>query len=203
MPKNVTPNSSVQSKRFWNEYYDSGGVGTKRKRPATDIFEAVDAVYLDTSHASILDFGCGPGRWAEYWQGRGLKYDGYDASQSAVERAQLNRHSYLFTSDIADLATTYDVIFTCTVMIHNADLAPIIEWFANHVSAGSRIITIESVWDEEEAEAKKKHHKELHTNQFVWHRTREEYLAAWPSTFNLVHEDQFRKNITCFAWDVS
>lgn len=202
MQNSATPDTLKQSKAFWNNLYDYGGANNKRRK-RTDIYEAVDRVRLDDGFVDLLDFGCGVGRWADYWRSRGLDYGGYDSSESAIIKAKANKPHSSFTDDITMLDTTYDVVFTCTVMIHIEVLSPIIEWIANHCRAGSRIITIETVWPADKIEEKYQQHKNMHDSDFVFYRTREEYLAAWPSTFNLIHEDQFRKNISCFAWEVS
>jgi SAM-dependent methyltransferase len=52
----------------------------------------------------VLDAGCGPGRDAEYFHGRGLDPVGIDAARSMVEYARAKRPGRYLQMDIRDLA---------------------------------------------------------------------------------------------------
>ncbi|HJT81716.1 MAG TPA: class I SAM-dependent methyltransferase [Chthoniobacterales bacterium] len=76
------------------------------------------------------DLGCGTGRSAAWLASRGVKMiDGVDATPEMLDRA---RDRQLFSSlHLADVcatglpATTYDLVMTCLVDEHLADLAPL------------------------------------------------------------------------------
>lgn len=117
-----------------SEYWDERW----RQNEATEIdkpvAEAVGNAIIDLDCESVLDFGCGVGRWRPFFQSRGYDYFGHDASIEAIKRGS--------AKGIVYGQRMCDIVFTNTVLIHADDSA-----FAEILSLARKyIVCLETVW---------------------------------------------------------
>lgn len=105
---------------------------------------------------SVLDIGCGVGRWSRLLGQRGARVTGVDLSPTMIEEARrrahqdgLGDHCRLEVSDIADLnlGERFSFILGVTVLQHVLDEARLesaVRAIAAHVEDGGRIVLLEA-----------------------------------------------------------
>jgi SAM-dependent methyltransferase len=90
---------------------------------ALDIVVERIADHRELHNASLLDYGCGSARWAEYFIDKGLTYHGVDISSAMIELSrQLHPElplAVLGTDEAEFDAEAFDVICSIAVIHHN------------------------------------------------------------------------------------
>jgi len=101
--------------------------------------------------AKVMEFGCGVGRWANYFLGQGASYIGVDISEGMLEmarervpRAELHR---IDSSELPLPENEIDLAFSITVLHHNShkDQRAIIDEMVRVTKPGGFILLMEGV----------------------------------------------------------
>ena len=120
----------------------------------SDYFAAYKANYV-TNHAvsrgaagKILDYGCGVGLLARHLKRHspGMQVDGYDVSESSLERTDPGLRSQgIFTSRIEQLGRDYEIAVLANVLHHvkPSDRPKVILEATTHLSHGGRLVVFE------------------------------------------------------------
>jgi len=90
-----------KDKNCYNEIYKSGGYGGAYLKKAKNVpiystlWEKVANLVSNSGYSKVIDFGCGPGQFAEIMNSidSDVKYVGYDFSDVAIARAQSKKIS--------------------------------------------------------------------------------------------------------------
>jgi len=94
-------------------------------------------------HLSVLDYGCGIGRWTFFLSEDGRGYVGYDPVPRAIEIAEDLNPRELFTTD-RELCDNADLGWTCTVLQHLCD-SQVIDALSFLREKCERLILVENV----------------------------------------------------------
>lgn len=112
--------------------------------------------YIPGTGASLLDLGCGVGRWSRLAANRGARVVGVDLSPTMIEEATrraavdgVAQRCAFFTSDLSsfDLGRRFDRILGVTVLQHILSPEPFHDAVANirrHLAPGGRAILLEA-----------------------------------------------------------
>ncbi len=100
------------------------------------------------ANGRILDYGCGVGILARYLRRRvpKMQVDGFDVSANSLERIDPELRSQgVFTSDLAELGTNYEVVVLANVLHHIApeERRSVVAEAASRLSPGGRIMIFE------------------------------------------------------------
>lgn len=74
--------------QIWENVFATIPEETWRTAPPSKAMEACLSFFLENGVQSVLDIGCGVGRWAIYLAKNGLKVKGMDFSETAVRIAK-------------------------------------------------------------------------------------------------------------------
>jgi SAM-dependent methyltransferase len=116
-------------------------------------FAYLESQWGSLSNRSVLDLGCGRGRWVREYSSRGAQVTGVDISPEAIEliAKEIPQHRFL-CQDIARLtvpASTFDVVNSVTVLQHLPEkaqrtLLPLIE---KSLKPGGYLVLLENLVD--------------------------------------------------------
>jgi 2-polyprenyl-3-methyl-5-hydroxy-6-metoxy-1,4-benzoquinol methylase len=129
----------MSQERRGSDYYDEMYSHDDRtyERPHTSpyypLFSKVCQLVKTAGFATVLEVGCGSGVLAEMLIASGVRYEGFDLSPVAIEKAQKrNPAGRFFVGNAADPAayrTSYDALVCCEVLEHvDDDLSAIERW---------------------------------------------------------------------------
>lgn len=143
---------------------------------------------------SVLDLGCGVGRWGELFCRKGTFYMGIDGSKKMIQRAEENLSGYenkkllvgnlrnvdkVLLSVMANSQQKFDIIFICGVLMYlnDTDVAAILRMLPSWLKNGGQICFIESMAESERLTLKDIYSKDLKQNYSAIYRTNKEFLA--------------------------
>ena len=135
----------------------SGGVGLcdrftdyAHRLGMRNSFAYLTAQWGTFENLSVLDVGCGRGRWVREFASRGCQVTGLDVSDEAVRllAAKLPQHTFL-AGDITDQAfhpETFDLVNSVTVLQHLPyDAQPVaVEVISNSIKKGGYLLMLEA-----------------------------------------------------------
>jgi SAM-dependent methyltransferase len=90
-----------------------------------NIFRILESQWGSLSHRSVLDLGCGRGRWSKEYARRGAELTGVDISAEAVSLLadEMPKHHFI-SQDITSLSfpdESFDIVNSVTVLQHMPD----------------------------------------------------------------------------------
>ncbi len=149
---------------------------------------------------TVLDLGCGIGRWGELFCRKGAYYIGVDSSAKMIEMAQENLRDYqnkkLLVCNLRDLddalriignegAFKCDIVFFCGVLMYlnDADVKAVLGKIPDVINADCRICFIESMAEGSRLTLKDIYSQELKQNYSAIYRTAEEFRQLMAEAF--------------------
>ncbi len=106
-------------KAYWEKRAENWDKQAGDKLP--DI-EKLEPLFLEIKPETILDVGCGSGRWYPYFKKQGVKYRGIDISENLVRMAQQKFPQGMFKTakveDIPKPPIKFDLAFCYTTLEH-------------------------------------------------------------------------------------
>lgn len=105
---------------------------------------------------SVLDLGCGIGRWSRLLAGRGAEVVGVDVSQAMIDEARARSERggvadrvdyHVCDLGALDLGRTFDLVLAVTVLQHildDAGFARAVANVARHLAPGGRAVLLEA-----------------------------------------------------------
>lgn len=123
---------------YWNRRW-------KRTTPTSPPIEYIKLVSQRVDRVvdlpkRVLDYGCGIGRWVDFWTQLDFEYEGLDVSKEAINQARLAHPAAKFTL-LPNAPDPFDLLFTCKVLIHT-ELGEVAKLAQN----SSTLILIEASW---------------------------------------------------------
>jgi SAM-dependent methyltransferase len=147
--------------------------------------------FIGTGKKTVLDIGCGIGRWAYNLKSIIEEYDGIDFSEEFVKAARNNFEGFdkirfhpmsATNIDAAKLRETYDVVIVSEVSMYiNDDVLDKLYYYINNFTRGGALLYIQDTTSllETRLTLKDFNSKELKTKYHVIYRTRDEYEALF------------------------
>lgn len=94
------------------------------------------------AEAKVLDFGCGPGLFMDYYMANSvMDVVGYDIDVKAIEYCRSEYPMYLFTTDMPD--DKYDNIIMSNVLHHLEDKATVVASLVNRLEKNGILTIVE------------------------------------------------------------
>ncbi len=190
--------SNLQHKYNYVLYLDNQPeVAILRDRQSKEKIESL----LDVQAGmTVLDLGCGIGRWGEFFCRKGAVYYGVDGSEKMIERAEENLSAYdnkvlkvgnlqetdkLLRSVTSTEHTGFDIIFMSGVLMYlnDDDVAAILRILPGLLKTGGHICMIESMAEGERLTLKDIYSEELKQNYSAIYRTDREFRALMSEAF--------------------
>ena len=149
---------------------------------------------------SVLDLGCGVGRWGELFCKKGTNYVGIDVSEKMIIRAKENLRAYdnkkflvgnlceirnFFQSNSFKVQTKFDIIFICGVLMYlnDNDVITILQMLPDLMKTGGNICLIESMAERERLTLKDIFSEELKQYYSAIYRTVDEFKTIMSNAF--------------------
>lgn len=111
---------------------------------------------IELKGAKVMEFGCGVGRWANFFLDQGASYIGVDISEKmlemANEREPLADFHLLDSSKLPFSDNEFDLVFSITVLHHNPhiDQQAIIDEMVRVTRPGGMILLMEGIGEKQE-----------------------------------------------------
>ena len=148
----------------------------------------LDKIKID-GQSSLLDFGCGIGRWIPMLGEYCTHYYGTDIMESAIDRAMKvkSKNEFSFFGEIEDekipnIAPKYNTIYTCVVLQHVVDdnvLREYVKQFYDLLDDDGHALIVENVSKNKD-------------KNYIKFRDKEFYITLFEKTgFKLVEKESF------------
>jgi len=164
----------IDTREYWAQRWEK-----TRYEPPPDWLVTAATQILDELpiRGTVLDFGCGIGRWTQILSCYGSRYVGCDRDAAAIERARRQFPQHEFTT--VESAPQADLLFTNSVIIHleDQDAAQI----PNLVAPGGSVLMLERYYDAGTAPV-----------ECCVCRTRKEFHDLWPKDWMVTMERQIQ-----------
>jgi 2-polyprenyl-3-methyl-5-hydroxy-6-metoxy-1,4-benzoquinol methylase len=114
-------------------------------------FRVLESEWISLHNRSVLDLGCGRGRWSKKYAARGARVTGVDISQETISivAGELPEHHFI-AADIAELALpekSFDLVNAVTVLQHmpqpKQQIALSKAW--RWLTPGGRLVLLENI----------------------------------------------------------
>lgn len=106
-------------KGYWERRAESWDRQAGDQLPDLNVLEPI---FMDFKPSTVLDVGCGSGRWYPYFKAQGVAYRGVDISKNLITLAQKKFPDGMFKTckveDIPVPETPFDLAFCYTVLEH-------------------------------------------------------------------------------------
>ncbi len=149
---------------------------------------------------SVLDLGCGVGRWGEFFCSKGATYVGIDGSAKMIQRAEENLKNFdnkmLLVGNLREVQSVlhsvtvknqqkFDIIFISGVLMYlnDADVAAILRALPALLKNGGHICLIESMAEGERLTLKDIYSEDLKQNYSAIYRTDKEFQILLAEAF--------------------
>ena len=148
---------------------------------------------------SVLDIGCGIGRWGELFCQKGLFYYGIDGSAQMIERAEENLREYpnkkLFVGNARftekalrqnSIDRQFDIVIMSGVLMYlnDDDVIAVLKTINQITEPNGQICFIESMSDKERLTLKDIYSEELKQNYSAIYRSVDEFISMMEEAFS-------------------
>ena len=176
--------------------YDTPEIALQRDKQAKEKIER----FLDIrKNMSVLDLGCGVGRWGEFFCPKVARYIGIDGSTKMIERAKENLSKFnnkeLLVGNLRrieneiialhDEIQQYDIVFICGVLMYlnDSEVIAVLKQLPALINNGRQVCFIESMSQNTRLTLKDIYSEELKQNYSAIYRTEEEFLQMMRDAF--------------------
>ena len=190
-------NSNLKHKYNYVLYLDdTPEIALQRDKQAKEKIER----FLDIrKNMSVLDLGCGVGRWGELFCPKVAHYIGIDGSTKMIERAKENlskfKNKELIVGNLREIENEivaihdenwqYDIVFICGVLMYlnDSEVIAVLKQLPALVNNGGQVCLIESMSQNTRLTLKDIYSEELKQNYSAIYRTEEEFLQMMKDAF--------------------
>ena len=190
-------NSNLKHKYNYVLYLDdTPEIALQRDKQAKEKIER----FLDIrKNMSVLDLGCGVGRWGELFCPKVAHYIGIDGSTKMIERAKENLSKFnnkeLLVGNLRrieneiialhDEIQQYDIVFICGVLMYlnDSEVIAVLKQLPALINNGRQVCFIESMSQNTRLTLKDIYSEELKQNYSAIYRTEEEFLQMMRDAF--------------------
>ena len=185
-------NSNLRHKYNYVMYLDDQPeIAVERDRQAKKKIESLLSIQPDMT---VLDLGCGVGRWGELFCPKGAYYVGVDGNERMIQRAEENLSRFgnkklmvgnlrKIPNDIAEMK--FDIIFFCGVLMYlnDKDTVSILQKLPELLHKNGHVCFIESMSEKERLTLKEIYSDELKQNYSAIYRTVPEFMELMTTAF--------------------
>ena len=190
-------NSNLKHKYNYVLYLDdTPEIALQRDKQAKEKIER----FLDIrKNMSVLDLGCGVGRWGELFCPKVAHYIGIDGSTKMIERAKENLSKFnnkeLIVGNLREIENEivaihdenwqYDIVFISGVLMYlnDSEVIAVLKQLPALVNNGGQVCLIESMSQNTRLTLKDIYSEELKQNYSAIYRTEEEFLQMMKDAF--------------------
>lgn len=168
---------------YWNKRWSER---SKIVPPPKQLIEVVKNE-LSNRPKTLLDFGCGMGRWTSTLSSLCKSYHGVDSSLEAMLKCQQNNSGVRVGWPLDD---SYNAIFLCTVLIHEESPLAILQDLRSRLVKRGKLLLIESVWSPAESKSMTERHNHLPEEaRYLFFRTSKEWQQLLQGAYFSVAKD--------------
>lgn len=143
---------------------------------------------------TVLDIGCGIGRWGEWFCPQGVYYVGIDGSAKMIERAQENLATYekkqLIVGDAREIQKIWsgncDIVFVYGVLMYlnDNDVMTLLKGICDICDKNAQVCFIESMSEKTRLTLKDIYSEELKQNYSAIYRSVDEFKQMMSEAFS-------------------
>ena len=190
-------NSNLKHKYNYVLYLDdTPEIALQRDKQAKEKIER----FLDIrKNMSVLDLGCGVGRWGELFCPKVAHYTGIDGSTKMIKRAKENLSKFnnkeLIVGNLREIENEfvaihdenrkYDIVFICGVLMYlnDSEVIAVLKQLPELINNSGQVCLIESMSQNTRLTLKDIYSEELKQNYSAIYRTEEEFLQMMRDAF--------------------